>query len=63
MKLPDGTVKVLVEGTSRAKIAGFTNHADFYEAEVEHVLPTKPAPTKETEALARTVPFRSSTAM
>jgi ATP-dependent Lon protease len=54
LKLPDGTVKVLVEGASRAKIAGFTPREDFYEAIVEIV--TSDAGTdKETEALARTV--------
>jgi ATP-dependent Lon protease len=34
LKLPDGTVKVLVEGRSRAKIVRFTDQADFYEGEV-----------------------------
>ena len=28
LKLPDGTVKVLVEGTERAKVERFTSHAD-----------------------------------
>jgi ATP-dependent Lon protease len=55
LKLPDGTVKVLVEGVSRARIAGFTNREDFYEAVVEHVPAADAAPSKETEALARTV--------
>ncbi|MDP9137278.1 MAG: endopeptidase La [Pseudomonadota bacterium] len=55
LKLPDGTVKVLVEGASRARIAGFTNREDFYEAVVEHVPGADVGPTKETEALARTV--------
>jgi len=32
LKLPDGTVKVLVEGTARAKIESFTDRADFHEA-------------------------------
>jgi ATP-dependent Lon protease len=32
LKLPDGTVKVLVEGTSRAKIQSFTDRPDFHEA-------------------------------
>jgi ATP-dependent Lon protease len=55
LKLPDGTVKVLVEGVSRARIAGFTNREDFYEAVVEHVPVADDGPSKETEALARTV--------
>src|SRR5579862_4916795 len=32
LKLPDGTVKVLVEGGSRATITGFTDNAQFFEA-------------------------------
>ena len=32
LKLPDGTVKVLVEGASRAKIEAFTDRSDFHEA-------------------------------
>jgi ATP-dependent Lon protease len=54
LKLPDGTVKVLVEGASRAKITGFTPREDFYEAIVE-MMTSDVASDKETEALARTV--------
>src|SRR6185369_7218095 len=32
LKLPDGTVKVLVEGQSRAKIARYTDNAAFFQA-------------------------------
>src|ERR671936_69723 len=32
LKLPDGTVKVLVEGTSRARIVRYTERSDYYEA-------------------------------
>ena len=32
LKLPDGTVKVLVEGGRRAKIVGFTGKTEFFEA-------------------------------
>ncbi|HEX7945602.1 MAG TPA: LON peptidase substrate-binding domain-containing protein, partial [Phenylobacterium sp.] len=32
LKLPDGTVKVLVEGTARARITSFTSREDFHEA-------------------------------
>ena len=53
LKLPDGTVKVLVEGTERAKVVRFTNHADYFEAEVK-LLPNLIANEQETEALART---------
>ena len=37
LKLPDGTVKVLVEGTARAKVVRYTDNADYFEAEVERV--------------------------
>ena len=53
LKLPDGTVKVLVEGTERAKVERFTAHADFFQAEVK-LLPNIIANEQETEALART---------
>ena len=32
LKLPDGTVKVLVEGVGRAEITGFTDNEAYYEA-------------------------------
>src|SRR5882757_10630134 len=34
LKLPDGTVKVLVEGKSRAALLRFTAQSDYFEAEV-----------------------------
>ena len=35
LKLPDGTVKVLVEGRSRVKITGFIENPEFFEATAE----------------------------
>src|SRR5579883_378056 len=35
LKLPDGTVKVLVEGQIRAKIKSYSRKEDFYEARSE----------------------------
>src|SRR4051794_19537915 len=32
LKLPDGTVKVLVEGLERARVEKYTDRADYYEA-------------------------------
>ncbi|MGE5509815.1 MAG: endopeptidase La [Bacteroidota bacterium] len=52
LKLPDGTVKVLVEGTARARILGYTSKADYFEAEVERVVETS-GNEDEIEALAR----------
>jgi ATP-dependent Lon protease len=52
LKLPDGTVKVLVEGTARAKVLRYTDNAEHFEAEVERVVES--IGTKdEIEALAR----------
>ncbi|MEJ2124011.1 MAG: endopeptidase La, partial [Alphaproteobacteria bacterium] len=52
LKLPDGTVKVLVEGTTRAKITRYTENDDYFEAEIERVTETTGA-KDEIEALAR----------
>ena len=54
LKLPDGTVKVLVEGAARAKVGRYTRTDDFYEADAE-VLVDEPADKVEVEALARSV--------
>jgi ATP-dependent Lon protease len=53
LKLPDGTVKVLVEGSDRARVHGFSSRTDFFEADVE-VLASDFGTAAETEALART---------
>ena len=52
LKLPDNTVKVLVEGTSRAKIRNFISGEKFHQVEVDlvnEIVPDDP----EIEALAR----------
>ena len=54
LKLPDGTVKVLVEGGRRAKITGFKETDSYFEAYVEPV-PDKDPDVKDLEALGRTV--------
>jgi ATP-dependent Lon protease len=54
LKLPDGTVKVLVEGGERASVVDFTENADFFQAFAE-ILPEKDLDESETEALARSV--------
>ena len=36
LKLPDGTVKVLVEGSKRVKILNFKDNSDFIECEYTH---------------------------
>ncbi|MGF1621542.1 MAG: endopeptidase La [Rhodomicrobiaceae bacterium] len=52
LKLPDGTVKVLVEGTTRANIKNFTQNENFFEAEIDRVEEQVGA-DDEIEALAR----------
>ena len=54
LKLPDGTVKVLVEGGERAKITAFTDQSEFVEAEAD-ILSDNETGTPELKGLARTV--------
>jgi ATP-dependent Lon protease len=54
LKLPDGTVKVLVEGIRRARITGFKETEDYFEVSAEPV-EERGDDTKEVEALSRTV--------
>jgi ATP-dependent Lon protease len=54
LKLPDGTVKVLVEGGRRARVAGYKETSPYFEAFVEKI-EEAPVEGRETEALARTV--------
>ncbi|HTO29699.1 MAG TPA: endopeptidase La [Pararhizobium sp.] len=54
LKLPDGTVKVLVEGRSRAEIDGYTRREEFYEA-MAHPLSEPEEDPVEIEALSRSV--------
>jgi ATP-dependent Lon protease len=54
LKLPDGTVKVLVEGKARAAISRFTAQGEYYEAEVVEIA-DEAGDTNEAEALSRAV--------
>ena len=54
LKLPDGTVKVLVEGGRRAKITAFTGTEAYFEAYTEP-MPDEDGEKSELEALGRTV--------
>ena len=54
LKLPDGTVKVLVEGGKRAKISGFTDNDQFFQAYAD-VLDERDGDQQELEALSRSV--------
>ncbi len=52
LKLPDGTVKVLVEGTARAKISNFAENEKYFEAKASP-LEEQIGSDDEVEALAR----------
>ena len=54
LKLPDNTVKVLVEGAERAKVLRYGERSDFYEADAV-VLQDNLGERVEAEALARSV--------
>jgi len=54
LKLPDGTVKVLVEGGQRARITGYKENENFFEANAELIEDAK-EDEKELEALQRSV--------
>jgi ATP-dependent Lon protease len=54
LKLPDGTVKVLVEGGARAQIESFTETENFFQAEAI-AIDEEEIDAPEVEALARSV--------
>ena len=54
LKLPDGTVKVLVEGGRRARIMKYGDKNEFFQAEVEYI-DEQDGDEKELEALSRSV--------
>ena len=54
LKLPDGTVKVLVEGGGRARITEFTGNEAFFQAHAD-LIEELDADSQETEALTRSV--------
>jgi len=54
LKLPDGTVKVLVEGIARARIADFIPNGTYFEAEIE-LIEEIPPDEKTVAALSRSL--------
>ncbi len=54
LKLPDGTVKVLVEGSQRAKITGYLKNPDFFQVEAE-IVDESPIDDEDIEGLSRSV--------
>ena len=54
LKLPDGTVKVLVEGAARTIVRKYTRTDEYYEADAEVIAEEIPDPV-EVQALSRSV--------
>ena len=54
LKLPDGTVKVLVEGTQRARVVSIEDRETHFSADLVPVMPDQ-AKSAETEALRRAI--------
>ena len=54
LKLPDGTVKVLVEGSQRVRISHYAENPDFFEAYAE-VIEEGDSSSSELQALGRAV--------
>jgi ATP-dependent Lon protease len=52
LKLPDGTVKVLIEGGQRASVSAFDLDGDFYRAEA-HIIESTPLKEHHQEAMMR----------
>ena len=55
LRLPDNTVKVLVEGKRRACIKSFLPNEEYYVVEIEEVDERPPEHSSRTEALMRSV--------
>jgi len=55
MKLPNGTIKVLVEGLLRAELRGMTSSGAFFSAKIDVFEGDRESTDTETEALARRV--------
>ena len=53
LKLPDGTVKVLVEGNQRARIDSYADTEHCFQARVKPLEQTTDRPARETEVLMR----------
>jgi ATP-dependent Lon protease len=55
LKLPDGRIKILVQGVARAKTVKFLQKEPFYQVEVKTFADIPAQPNIETEALMRNV--------
>ena len=55
LKLPDGTIKVLVEGVDRAEVINYSEDNEFFSAQIALLESEEAEDEKELEVLARSV--------
>jgi len=55
LKLPDGTVKVLVEGTKRATVKSFKDDTDYLAAELEYIEQPTTEKSRELDVMSRSL--------
>lgn len=55
LKLPDGRIRILVQGIARAKVNSMEDSAGFLQARIDELKETSPEQTLELEALTRNV--------
>ncbi len=55
LKLPDGTVKVLVEGAERARVVHYLSKDEFFSAQINVVETTDTSDNREIEVLMRSL--------
>ncbi len=61
LKLPDGTVKVLVEGAARASVKAYTRTDEYYEAEASVIAEDLGARSRSRRLRARSCPSSKAT--
>ncbi len=55
LKLPDGTIKVLVEGSERAQLEALRTEGDYFSAEISPLTYEQSIDERETEVLTRSI--------
>ncbi len=55
LKLPDGTIKVLVEGTQRAEVVDLQSGEHFFSAKIDILSSDQPLDEREVEVLTRSI--------
>jgi len=55
LKLPDGTIKVLVEGAERAKVIRFAEESEYFTADISILNNEEPDDEKKLEVLSRSI--------